>query len=96
MVNSRLESLSHPLTQVVLTSFSLIQRIPPLAVKVAKVIDLYEVKARARDAAEQIDDLLMRDERAFLSRHEAAAPLIRTERFGSATRPNFYAAIADH
>src|SRR5207237_6318034 len=75
---------------------SLIKRIPALAVEVAQVLSLDEVKAPRSDSTEQIDYLLMRDGRAFGLRHKTTAPMIRAESFRLAARPNFNAAIADH
>src|ERR1700730_11752004 len=79
-----------------LLSFSLIQRIAPFAVKVAKVFGLDEIKTLAGNPAEQVNDLLMRDGRAVGLGHKTAAPVIGAERFGFASRPDLHTAIADH
>src|SRR5207249_8798858 len=75
---------------------SLIQRVAALAVEVAQILSLDEIKAPGGNSAEQIDYLLMRDRRSFILRHEPTAPMIRAESFRLAARPNFNAAIADH
>jgi hypothetical protein len=46
------ECLIHPLTQVVLTSFTLIQRVTALPVKVAKTFSLNEIEAGASHPAQ--------------------------------------------
>ena len=55
---------------------TLIQRVPSLAVKVAKIFSLNEIEAGAFHAAQQFNNLLMRNRRALVGRHEATAPLI--------------------
>ena len=42
---------------------------------------LDEIKTRAVHIGQQIYDLFVTDDVAFMTRHEAAAPLIATERF---------------
>jgi len=49
----------HP--SVFILSLSLVQRISTLAVEVAKIFDLNEVKTCAGNASQQVNDLLMGD-----------------------------------
>src|SRR5262249_39741104 len=80
----------------VLTLFALVKRIPALAVKVAEVFSLDEIKSGAFDVTQQLNNLLVRNRRAFIVGHEPAAPVIGAKGFGFAAGPHFYAAIAHH
>ena len=73
---NRFDDGTRSLRLPVLTSFSLIERVTTLTVKVTKMLSLDEIKACAFDAAEQFDNLLMRNEGALITRHKSAAPLV--------------------
>src|SRR5712692_10634041 len=89
--------IPHPSSLILSFSFrTLVQRITAFAVKVAKVFSLDEIETRARDASQQVDDLLMLDGSAAGLRHEPAAPVIRTEGFRVTAGPDLHAAVADH